>query len=171
MCSAVENNRLSLTAPINPSLARREIVYFPCAENKLFCKPIPDLFSINVLRAPTIQRRVSISKENTTQKVFPHNVSHLFESLCHFLSHTLKKNPLQLNHMGQCGIPLLRIFIGRFSESTSLSLPFTLALFEPTPFCFFIPDITPYITCTRAHLKSMTLPKFLSRFKVLWIHN
>ena len=143
MCSAVENNRLSLTAPINPSLARREIVYFPCAENKLFCKPIPDLFSKNALRAPTIRRRVSISKENTRQEGFPQNFSEPCESLYHFLSYTLKKDPLQLNHMGHSGITLLRTLIGHFSESTNVSLLFIFALFDPIAFGYVIPDITP----------------------------
>ena len=65
----------------------------------------------------------------------------------------------------------MRTLIGCFLESTNFSLPFILAIFEPITFDFVIPDITPYITCARAHLKAVTSPKFLSQFKFLQIHN
>ena len=61
--------------------------------------------------------------------------------------------------------------IGCFSESANVSLPFLLAVFEPIVFSFVIPDITPYITCTRAHLKAVTSPKFLSCLEFWGVHN
>ena len=152
MWSAVENTRLPLTAPINSSLAQSEIVYFYCDDIMVLFNPISYFFARNVLRAPTIQRRVSISKENRTKKGFLHNFSQLSESLCRLLSRTLKKDPFRLNHTVQCGITLMMTLIGCFSESANVSLPFLLVVFEPITFSFFIPYITPYITCTRAHL-------------------
>ena len=97
----------------------------------------------------------SISKGNARQKGYPQNFSHPHEILYRFLSHTLKKGPLRLKPTCHCSITVLRILIGRFSESTSVSLQFILAVFDPITFGFFIADISPYIMCTRAHLKDV----------------
>ena len=141
--SQVENTCLPLTEPINSPLSRSKLVHFSCANIKGFCKTIPDFFTRNILRDPTIWGKDFNSQRKYAAKRFPAELSQTRESLYCLLSHTLKKDPLQLNNKGHCGITLLRILIGRFSESTNVSLPFIRVLFEPRTFGFVIPDITP----------------------------
>ena len=49
-----ENTRSPLTAQISSSFARKNLVYFSCVDATVFCNTIPDLLTVNVLRAPTI---------------------------------------------------------------------------------------------------------------------
>ena len=58
MWSAVENYYLPVTAPIILQIARSELLYFSFADVTGLCRTIPDFFTDNVLRVPTIGGRV-----------------------------------------------------------------------------------------------------------------
>ena len=58
MWSEVVKTRLPLTAPISSLLARSKLVYLSSDDTTVFCRPILDLFTVNILRSPTIGGRV-----------------------------------------------------------------------------------------------------------------
>ena len=70
-----------------------------------------------------------------------------------------------------CGVTLLGIFHRVFSDRVGILLPRQRNLSQPIVFGLIVPNVTPKITCARAHLKSVTCSKATSSLDIIQAYN
>ena len=98
-------------------------------------------------------RRFRLSKENTRQNVFTDHLLHSRERVSCVIGDTMKKYPFWLDCTYHCILTHLRIFPRDFSDGVDIPLPHQSTLFQTIPFGLLFPNVTPIITCARAHPK------------------
>ena len=101
------------------------------------------------------------------QKGFPNHLLHYHKQFSCVPGGALKKYPLWSDHTYHCGATLLGKFTRGLSDRVDILLPRQRALSQPIAFGLVVTNVTPNITCARAHPKSVTFPENFFRLEIL----
>ena len=83
----------------------------------------------------------------------------------------MKKYPFLLYYTYHCSVTLLGIFPRGFSDRVDILLPRQRTISQTIVFGIVVTNVTPKITCARAHIKSVTSSKHFYCLEIIWAHD